>query len=163
MKASHTALLGLAMLLPTFCHGQAKCPWINQATASGILGGAVTLTAKVGDHANGVCVFSRQQGAVVLQLRISVDIMTNIHEQFPSYLAQCPPKSSSLRAIGNEAVVCSIQDKGGYAVERVVGRVRDQAFVISVSSSAQDDPSMTQGMRREKANLVAEQVAGFLF
>ena len=162
-KSSHTLLLGLAMLLPTICHGQAKCPWINQATANGILGGAVTVTAEIGAHADGVCIFSRQQGAVVLQLRISVDIMTNIHKQFPSYLAQCPPKSNPLRAIGNEAVSCSIQDKEGHAVERVVGRVRDQAFVISLSSSVSDDSPMTQEMRREKASLVAEQVAGFLF
>ncbi len=156
-------MFGLAMLLPTVCHGQAKCPWINEATARGILGGAVTLTAKVSDHGDGVCEFSRQQGALVHQLRVSVDIMTDIPKQFPMYLAQCPPKSTPLRAIGNEAVMCSIQGKGDQSAERVVGRVRDQVFVVSVSSSAQDDPSMTREMRREKANLVAEQVAGILF
>ena len=89
--------------------------------------------------------------------------MTDIPKQFPSYLAQCPPKSTPLRAIGNEAVMCSIQGKGDQYAESVVGRVRDQAFVVSVSSSVQDDPSMTQEMRREKANLMAEQVAGILF
>ena len=145
------------------CHGQSKCPWINEATARGILGGAVTVTAKIGNRGDGVCEFSRQQGAVVRQLRISVDIMTDIPKQFPTYLAQCPPKSTPLRAIGNEAVMCSIQGKGDQYAESVVGRVRDQAFVVSVSSSVQNDPSMTQEMRREKANLVAEQVAGILF
>jgi hypothetical protein len=45
----------------------------------------------------------------------------------------------------------------------VVGRVRDQAFVIILSSSPQDDPSFTQEVRREKTNLVAEMVAGILF
>ena len=48
-------------------------------------------------------------------------------------------------------------------MERVVGRVRDQAFVVSIRSSMADDPSMTQEMRRKKVNLVAEQVAGILF
>src|SRR5271168_3912149 len=163
MRSLYTLLLGLAMLMPTVCHGQTKCPWINEATARGILGGAVTLTAKVSDHGVGVCEYSRQQEAVILQLRISVDIMTDIPKQFPTYLAQCPPKSPPLRAIGNEAVMCSIQSKGEPSSERVVGRVRDQAFAVSVSSSVQDDPSMTQAMRREKANLVAEQVAGILF
>src|SRR5271168_132324 len=163
MRNSHTLLLGLAMLLPTVCHGQAKCPWINEATARGILGGAVTATVNVSDHGDGVCEFSRRQGAVVRQLRVSVDIMTDIPKQFPTYLAQCPPKSTPLRAIGNEAVMCSIQGNGDQYAERVVGRVRDQAFVVSVSSSVRDDPSMTQAMRREKANLVAEQVAGILF
>lgn len=163
MRSLYTLLLGLAMLMPTVCHGQTKCPWINEATARGILGGAVTLTAKVSDHGAGVCEYSRQQGAVVLQLRVTVDIMTDIPKQFPTYLAQCPPKSPPLRAIGNEAVMCSIQSKGEPSSERVVGRVRDQAFVVSVSSSIQDDPSMTQEMRREKVSLVAEQVAGILF
>jgi hypothetical protein len=163
MRSSHTLLLGLAMLMPAVCRGQAKCPWINEATARGILGGAVTLTAKVSDHGDGFCEFSQQHRAVVHQLRVSVDIMTDIPKQFPTYLAQCPPNSTPLRAIGNEAVMCSIQGKEDQPAERVVGRVRDQAFVVSVSSSVQDDPSMTQEKRREKANLVAEQVAGILF
>jgi hypothetical protein len=47
--------------------------------------------------------------------------------------------------------------------EKVVGRVRNQAFVVSVSSSVENDASMTREMRREKANLTAEQVAGILF
>jgi hypothetical protein len=59
--------------------------------------------------------------------------------------------------------MCSIQGKGRTSAEMVVGRVRDQAFVVSISSSLQEDPSMTQEMRREKANRVAEQVAGILF
>jgi len=151
------------MLTPAVCHGQVKCPWINEATARGILGGAVTVTANVSVQGDGVCKFSRQQGTVVHQLRVSVDIMTDIPRQFPKYLAQCAPNSTPLRAIGNEAVMCSMQGKGDQYAERVVGRVRNQAFVVSVSSSVQDDPTMTQQMRREKANLVAEQVAGILF
>jgi hypothetical protein len=163
MRSSHTLLLVLSMFVPSVCHGQAKCPWINEATARGILGGPVILTVKVSEQGDGFCEYSRQQGDVVHKLRSSVDIMTDIRKQFPTYLAQCPPKSAPLRAIGNEAVICSIQGKGDEYAERVVGRVREQAFVVSVSSSAQDDPTMTQGMRREKTNLMAEQVAGILF
>jgi hypothetical protein len=166
MRSFHIFLLSLAFM-PVVCHAQAKCPWINEATARGIVGGAVTVNVKVSNQGNdqgaGVCEFSRQQGAAVHQLRITVDIMTDIPKQFPSYLAQCPPKSAPLRAIGNEAVMCSIQGKEDKYAESVVGRVRNQAFAVSVSSSVQDDPSMTQEMRREKANLMAEQVAGILF
>ena len=151
------------MVRPGVCHAQAKCPWINEMTARGILGGDVTLSAKVSEQGEGVCEFSRRQGAAIHQLRISVNIMTDIPKQFPKYLAQCPPKSDPLRAIGNEAVMCSIPGKEQQTSEMVVGRVRDQAFVVSLSSSGQDDPSMTQEMRRKKANLVAEQVAGILF
>jgi hypothetical protein len=41
--------------------------------------------------------------------------------------------------------------------------VRDHAFEVSLSSSVRHDPSMTQETSREKAQFVAEQVAGFLF
>ena len=140
-----------------------KCPWINEATARGILGGLVTLTVTVNDQGAGACDYSRQQAAAVRHLRISVDNMTDVPKQFPAYLAQCPPKSPPLRAIGNEAVFCTIQANPDKYAEKVVSRVRAQAFVVSVSSSISDDPSMTQEMRRDKANLIAEQVAGILF
>ncbi|MGB8769688.1 MAG: hypothetical protein WCC92_08735 [Candidatus Korobacteraceae bacterium] len=136
---------------------------MNAATAGGILGGAVTATANVSDQGGGVCEFSLQQGAVLHQLRVSVGIMSDIPKQFPTYLAQCPSNSTPLGGIGNEAVICSVEAQPDQDAEQVVGRVRDQAFVVSVSSSVQNDPSMTPKMRREKANLVAEQIAGILF
>jgi hypothetical protein len=172
MRTSHTLLLGLVLLLPSVCHGQPKCAWLNEATARGVLGGPVTMTVNVNERGDGVCEFSRRQGEVLHQLRVSVDTMTDIPKQFPSYLAQCAPTSTPLRAIGNEAVMCSLHrtsegnteaGKGDPYIERVVGRVRERAFVVSVSSSAQDDASMTQEMRRAKTNLAAELVAGILF
>ena len=184
----HTFLLSLAILPAVICYAQSthaqtppaqstypqtppasptpahtKCPWINEATARGILGGPVTLTVTVNDQGAGACDYSRQQAAAVRHLRISVDNMTDIPKQFPAYLAQCPPKSPSLRAIGNEAIFCTIQFSPDKYAEKVVSRVRAQAFVVSVSSTISDDPSMTQEMRREKANQIAEQVAGILF
>jgi hypothetical protein len=162
-RSSHLFALGLALLMPAVCHAQAKCPWINEATARGILGGPVTATASVSDQGAGVCNFLRRQGSVVNELHISVEIMTDIPKQFPTFLAHCPPNSAPLRAIGNEAVMCSTEGKGEPFAEKVVSRVRNQAFVVSVNSSVQDDASMTQQMRRQKANLIAEQVAGILF
>ena len=72
-------MLSLAILIPAVCHGQTKCPWINEATARGILGGAanVSVTTNVTHQGDGVCKFSRQQGNAVYELRISVDIMTD--------------------------------------------------------------------------------------
>jgi hypothetical protein len=163
MRTLHTFLLGLAMLLPTVCQAQTKCPWMNEATARGILGGPVTLTLNVNDHGDGVCDFSLQHAAAIRHLHISVFSMTDIPKEFPSYLAQCPPRSAALRSIGNEAVFCTSQGRAAPDAEKVVGRVRAQAFVVDVSSTVKGDPSMTQEMRREKANLAAELVAGILF
>jgi hypothetical protein len=164
MRISRRLLFALAaMLLSVVCHAQPKCPWLNEATARGILGGSVTVTVHIDNRGGGACEFSSQQGAAVHQLRISVDLMTDIPKQFPSYLAQCPPTSAPLRSVGNEAVMCSIAGQGEQYIERVVSRVRNQAFVVNVSSKARDDPSMTQEMRHDQANLVAEQIAGILF
>jgi len=163
MRTVHKIFLGVALLLPTLSHAQAKCPWLTEPTARGVLGGPVKATIKLGEKHDGVCEFSRQQGSVLLELRISVEIMTDVSRQFPAYLAQCPPKSAPVTAIGNEAVTCSLQDHRDRYVEKVVSRVRDQAFVVTLSSSTANDPSMTPEMRNEKAHLVAEQVAGILF
>jgi hypothetical protein len=162
MRTFHKFLFGLTMLLPGTCLAQTKCPWINEATARGVLGGAVTVKTNIHERGDGVCEFSRQQGTAVHELRISVDVMTDAPKQFPTYRSQCRSDSTPLRSTGNEAVMCSVQTKGQYA-EKVVGRVRDQAFVVSVSSNVQDDASLTREMRREKTQLVAEQVAGILF
>jgi hypothetical protein len=156
-------VLGLAILMAGVCHGQTKCPWINEATASAILDGPVKMTVKTNNPGHGICQFSRQQPGVLRQLRISVDMMSSVPKQFPTYLAQCRSKTTPLQAIGNEAVMCAIERRKSEYTESVVGRVRDLAFTVGVSSSVENDPSMTAEMRREKANLVAEQVAGMLF
>lgn len=155
-------VLSLLWAFPGVCHAQTKCPWMNEATARGVLGGPLSAKTNIHEHGDGICEFSRKEGAAVHELRISVELMTDIPKQFPNVRSQCPSNSTPLRAIGNEALMCSVQEKGLYA-EKVVGRVREQAFVVSVSSSVQDDPSMTLDMRREKVHLVAEQVAGILF
>ncbi|HKN75353.1 MAG TPA: hypothetical protein VJW94_09260 [Candidatus Acidoferrum sp.] len=163
MRTFPTLLLSLASFTPAICHAQTKCPWLNEATASGILSGRVTVTVKLNDQGTGMCKFNRQQGAAIHELRISVDLMTDVRKQFPAYLAQCPPKSPPLPATGNEAVTCTTHTKENHYAEIVVGRVRNQAFVVSLSSTVQDDPSMTQKDRRDKANQIAEQVTGILF
>jgi len=155
-------LFGLAILVPSICRGEAKCPWINEATAQGILGGAVTGKTEIKTNREGSCEFLRRQGSAISRLHIAVHIMTNVAKQFPAYLAQCGTKSIPLPTIGNQAVRCNMQKKGQFT-ESVVGRVRDQAFIVVVSSSVPNDPSMTEKSRREKVALVAEQVAGILF
>lgn len=163
MRIGHKFCLLVVLLAPVACFAQTKCPWMNEATAGGILGGEVTVGVKTNGPGDGVCEFSHQQGTEVHQLTISVELMTNIPKEFPTYLAKCPPKSATIRAVGNEAVECRIESNKSQYGERVIGRVREQAFVVTVSTTAKNDPSMTQAMCREKADRVAEQVAGILF
>lgn len=94
---------------------------------------------------------------------ISVNLMTNISKQFHAYLSKCSAKSTPLSSIGNQAVMCSGTTNQNAYADKVVGRVRDQAFIVSVSSSIDNDPSLGPDLRRKLANLIAEQVAGALF
>jgi hypothetical protein len=114
---------------------ESACPWLNAATAGGILGGPVTTSVKPG-----VCEFAR--GEAVLRIEV---------QKKPAVLsAKCESKATPLRAIGNEAVACN----AGTA-EMVIGRVRDERFLVSLR--------MVDASAGERVRKVAEQVAGSLF
>ena len=86
--------------------------------------------------------------------------MSNVAAAFPGFRGRCGTDSLPVRAIGNEAVVCGMTAtaRGGVA-QQVVSRVRERAFVVSISAGAGTD----QATLRETTLRVAEMVAGFLF
>ena len=99
------------------------------------------------------CEFVRQTADHETVLRIEVTAMTAPH-------VRCPAGSESLKAIGNEAAACAYDDKAGWSGAQVTGRVRDQAFVVRISSR---DRAQASKALSEKLRGVAEQVAGILF
>jgi hypothetical protein len=127
----------------SFCWAEEPCPWLNAATAAGILNGKVTSHV-----ASGVCVFRHDTS----ELRIGVETVN-----LP-YKPGCEPNPTFLKAIGNEAFACSVEEKKGNISEQVAGRVRDHAFSVRLTSN--DIPRIAL---RERARQVAEQVAGILF
>jgi hypothetical protein len=174
--ALFTALFGVAGVT---CHAKEMCPWINEATASGFLHGDVTMTvthtsngadkaAAAAATATGTsvtvgdatCEFVRHDASGVTKLRIEVVTMSDVAAAFPGFRGRCGADGQPVRAIGNEAVVCgaTAMARGGVA-QQVVGRVRERAFVVSISAAAGTD----QATLRETTLRVAEQVAGFLF
>ena len=130
------------------------CPWLNAATAAGVLGGAVT--TKVLPSA---CEFVRQDAPSEWALRIEVQTITALSE-FAPRAAQCGSGTEMLRAIGNEAVACTSSGKKGQTAEQVVGRVRNQVFFVRVSTSSS---AAEANDLRNRARRIAEQVAGYLF
>jgi hypothetical protein len=139
-----------------------NCPFLNAATAAGVVGGPVhsSFVSSNKDDSDGTCQFVGQQQTSKTELRIEVETMTDRPRQFNSYLARCGSKSTHLPATGNEAVECTRTSKDGQQTEQIIGRVRDRAFVIQLSSN---DPARTADLLREKARVAAEQVSGFLF
>lgn len=159
-------------------YAKETCPWINEQTAAGFLHGDVTTTithnstgadkaaaaaatatgtsVTVGDA---ICEFVRRDATGTTKLRIEVLTMSDVAAGFPAVRARCGAGSQPVRAIGNEAEVCDAAGAGRGVAEQVVGRVRERAFVVSISAGAGAD----QATVRETTLRVAEQVAGFLF
>ncbi len=145
-------LTALLLLGPLLCAAAQNCAWINPGTVGGILGGAVD--SKI-IQSQQTCEFTRRSGSTVYTLRLEVKAMAQPQQQFPKYLSECKSKPTPLKAIGNEAVTCS----AGVA-ELAIGRVRDQAFIIRVSTN---DRSAKRDELADKARAAAAHVAGSLF
>ena len=134
--------------MPAWAAMPEGCPWLNAATAAGVLGGetrtAVTATS---------CEFEHRAGNHEIRLRIEVKPSSASHEQ-------CPPGGAPLKGIGNEATACSYRGKPGWIAEQVTGRVRDRAFLVRIAT---DDRSRSPQGLREQARNIAEEVAGILY
>lgn len=155
-------LLLLTFCLPAVCKADELCPWLNAATAAGVLRGSViaTVTHTNQDKDDATCEFIHREGDVVSGLRIEVETMKEPVRDFASYTAQCTSDATPLRAIGNEALSCTLHGRNNQVSEQVVSRVRDRAFIVRVSSNGQ---SPEQSVLHEEARKIAEQVAGILF
>jgi hypothetical protein len=164
------ALLGFSIIgLPTVCRAANNCAWMNEATASGLMGGeavGTVTTATTGQPA--VCTFTQQTMGVTRTLRVTVERVTvetgtDAHARMGAVAQVCGADAAPLRAIGNEAIVCAADESKKRMGERVVGRVRDQVFTITISTTLKDDPILTREALRSRIYTAAEQVAGNLF
>jgi hypothetical protein len=165
MRRAHPTLWILFLFLLGGFEGRAvtqPCAWLNAATAAGVLEGPVTVRVTYinQEHTDAACEYTHQADKTVDTLRIEVDTMKDLHHDFPRYIARCGQNAKPLRAIGNEAVVCSVPGTNRQIAEEVVSRVRDRAFIVDVvsnGSAAERDTIL------DKAQKVAQQVAGSLF
>ena len=129
------------------------CPWLTLGTAAKMLGGDVTAVLNVSDSGEGSCKFSRIQGSPeVLEIVVK-------KADFPG----CPTDSVALRGIGNEAAICRHAGPNGEVVQMVSSRVRDQHFVVTITSRAHEKAVKAQDPQEEPVARIAEQVAGSLF
>jgi|HubBroStandDraft_6_1064221.scaffolds.fasta_scaffold285112_1 hypothetical protein len=157
-------MMSFAMLfLSARCKAQAHCAWLNEATASGVLDGPVTLDLETAPDDQSICVFTNLKTAKDYSaLRIMVQPLKDVSKAVESHESLCTSAPVALKAIGNEAVSCSA-DVGYSRGEQVIGRVRDRLFIVAVSSTIAQDPSATRQLLQEKAKTIAEQIAGALF
>lgn len=141
----------------------AACPWINLATASGVLGGEASLSLAMQSPANTTCTFEYKSGDEVRMLSVQVIGMVDPSKDYAPFRAQCDRDATPMRAIGNEALVCPAAGLASGHGLRVVGRVRTNAFILTLSTTAKSSPVMTQQAMEAKLGFVAELVSGNLF
>jgi hypothetical protein len=171
------------LALPARCSAQGRCPWLNAATAAGLLGGEVqmSVTAPVGPNAGKgagaamysdqirmdrfdvSCDFTRKTDSNAYSLSIVVKTMADFKKDFATYLALCSGTTVPLRGIGNEAVQCVNKDLSAAGEEKVIARVRDRAFVLTVRREVKPRAGTDAGELSDGARNTAEQVAGSLF
>jgi hypothetical protein len=163
-QKSWIVLLAIVLVaLPVRSLADNHCAWLNEATASGLLGGDAVgdLSAPAGQPT--VCTFTQMTDGVKRTLRISVEVTPEAHARVSALAQGCGADASPLKAIGNEAIACVADDRKGVMGERMVGRVRDQVFTIAISSTLKNDPILTREALKTRIYTAAEQVAGNLF
>lgn len=132
-------------------HAQAGCPWLTGGSAAHALGGDVSVTVKLSEG-EGACSFSRQGAADSLEIAVS-----------KAALSTCPPGSTSLRGIGNEALSCRHGGPHGDSVEMISSRVREVYFTVTVTTHSQKTPAKPDDPQNDALEQIAEQVAGNLY
>ncbi len=141
-----------------------NCPWMNEATASDIVGVNVVGTYAAGLDKSARCTFAEESGQTGRTLQVIVENASDAHADYLLSLRTfCAIAKEPLMAVGNEAATCSILHRKTVTGERALGRVRNQVFIISLSTSIRNDPILTPGMLAMKIVTAAEQVAGNLF
>jgi len=136
----------------SIAHANAGCPWLTEGSAAHALGGEVSVTAKVSDTNEGFCTFTRQDLAGSLEILVS-----------KAALPACPPESTSLKGIGNEALRCRHAGSGGASVGMISSRVRDYHFTVMFTMRGQTSPTKPDDPQHDALEQIAEQVAGNLY
>jgi hypothetical protein len=158
------ALLLLLAPWPAICQMNTGCPWLNVATATGVLKSSehspMAILAEGGKPA---CDFTYHDATASRELKITVDEIQDAQQAMTAYKARCGSAATPLRGIGNEAVICAVESKGKSHGQQVIGIVRDQIFTVTVITNAKNDPVMPQDALEEKSRNISEQVAGALF
>jgi hypothetical protein len=157
-------LAGCLIALPNLCHAANNCPWINETTASGLLGGDATGAYSLPSSSQAaVCTFVQISNEGTRTLRIAVEQTPDFLARLESEYKACGTDAVPLTAIGNEARMCNADDRKRLIAERVVGRVRDQVFTITLNTTRKSDGILTRGELKTRIYTAAEQVAGNLF
>ncbi len=151
MKPALLAAVAASLWLPAMTWAAETCPWMNAATAGGLLGGAAEPQYAHGaNDASGKCEFTVRLGGEVRKLEIEVRAGQASHASILADPRLSGAGKRELRGVGNEAWAVRQSDGG----ELVIGRVRNTLFEVLATGK----PPAADAARK-----AAELVAGALF
>lgn len=130
MKSTATILL-LLLSAGGVTSAAAQCPWINKATAGGLLGVHGDLHAIASTVTTNSCSFEADGSRGMERLLIHVSASQQSSQLVRLYEKDCTSAPVWLSGIGNEAFACGVRSRAPHA-ERVAGQVRDRAFEIEL-------------------------------
>ena len=160
LRVRFAAMAAGLMLSAGMAHAQARCPWLNVATASGVLNGPASLEMRQPAPNETHCLFRRNDSELTLE--IVVKSQQDVSQGITAEQAACTSPVTRVQAIGNEALLCADDHKPTRGSE-VIGRVRDSVFRVVIVTRARNDPALARDVLEQKARDTAEQVAGSLF
>src|SRR5579859_5289365 len=103
MRHPTLALFVLLTPWPALCQANVGCPWLNVATASGVLRSSQDGTmATLSQGSREACRFVYHDATASRELRITTEQVQDPGQAMTSYKAHCSGESSPLQAIGNE-------------------------------------------------------------
>jgi hypothetical protein len=156
MMARLFLLLVIAAPSAAVAQSSQACPWLTAGTAAKILGAEVAITAHSDSNWSGFCRFVTSTAPAA-----SIEILvgnTDTH--------RCGAGATPLTAIGNQAVLCSVQDANGRLVQTVTGRVRDAWFVVTLAlpaTAGEHAQAPGDATSAPAIEFLAEQVTGNLY
>lgn len=159
------AVAACLTLLCNPCSAQSICPWLNTATASGVLGGTPTVQVDNPSSGSGTCLFQRQNETHTDILRIAVisaEPMEKAQKEMKAYETSCTSSEAPLRGVGNEAILCISNTKASRG-QLIVGRVRNNVFAVAISTGTGNISKVTQDTLAQRVEEIAKQIAGSLF
>jgi hypothetical protein len=160
-QLKHILLAALLLAISTIGFAQNNCLWLNNATAAGTLNAPVNLKMQNRSDGGTACLFQAQKSDMV-NLSITVYEMKDAMEYRMLYRSHCASPVAALRAIGNEAEICAA-GIGRSRREKVVGRVRNAAFIVRINTGSDDGLSPNRKLLQKKMEGISEQVAGSLY
>src|SRR5580704_19519963 len=107
MRYLTLAIFVLLTPRPALCQANVGCPWLNVATASGVLRSSENGTmATLSQGSKAACSFVYHDATASRELRITMELVQDPSQALTGYKARCSGIASPLQAIGNEAVTC---------------------------------------------------------